>query len=123
MEHEVFIVTGGTAGIGFGISAHILQHKPAKLYLLGKKEEHGEEAQKELEKYGDVSKVEFVKCDLEDLKQVDGVAKELAKLDQIDAVSRTIVKSRVLVTGLTMHYSLSATLVSELVNITKQEMA
>ena len=36
-----------------------------------------------------MSKVEFVKCDLEDLKQVDGVAKELAKLDQIDAVSCT----------------------------------
>ena len=41
---------------------------------------------KEFEKYGDVSKVEFVKCELEDLKQVDKVAKELSKLPKIDGV-------------------------------------
>ena len=35
---QVFVVTGGSAGIGFGICAHILQHNPAALYLLGKKE-------------------------------------------------------------------------------------
>ena len=87
LSGKVFVVTGGTAGIGFGISAHILQHNPAKLYLLGKKEEHGEQAQKELEKYGDVSKVEFTQCDFENLKQVDEVAKKLAKLEKLDAVS------------------------------------
>jgi len=86
LSHKVYIVTGGTAGIGFGISAHILQHKPAKLYLLSKKEGHGQEAQKKLEEYGDVNNVEFIQCDFEDLKQVDEVAKDLAKLDRLDAL-------------------------------------
>jgi len=86
LSHKVYIVTGGTAGIGFGISAHILQHNPAKLYLLSKKEAHGQEAQKKLEEYGDVNKVEFIQCDFEDLKQVDQVAKNLAKLERLDAL-------------------------------------
>ncbi|KAI1378038.1 NAD(P)-binding protein [Hypoxylon crocopeplum] len=87
LSGKVFVVTGGSAGIGYGISAHILQHNPAKLYLLGKKEEHLAEAEEGLKKYGDVSRVEFVKCELEDLKQTDEVARDLAsKLDRLDAL-------------------------------------
>jgi len=87
LSGKVYIITGGTAGIGFGIAAHILQHNPEKLYLLSKKEEHAEEAQEELKKYGDVGKVEWKKCDLEDLKQTDEVAKELkSKLERLDAL-------------------------------------
>ncbi|KAL9115776.1 MAG: hypothetical protein Q9227_000144 [Pyrenula ochraceoflavens] len=87
LSGKVYIVTGGTAGIGFGISAHILQHQPAALYLLGKKEEHGTEAQEELKKYGDVSKVQWLQCDLEDLKQTDSIAKHLlSTLDRLDAL-------------------------------------
>jgi WW domain-containing oxidoreductase len=80
-------VTGGSAGIGFGICAHILQHNPAALYLLGKKEEHIEQAVERLKEYGDVSKVHTKQIELEDLKQTDQVAKELAsKLDRLDAL-------------------------------------
>jgi NAD(P)-dependent dehydrogenase (short-subunit alcohol dehydrogenase family) len=89
LSGKVYVITGGTAGIGFGITAHVLQHNPAKVYILSKKEEHADEAQQELQKYGDVSKVEWMKCDLEDLKQTDEVAKELKqKLDRLDAVCR-----------------------------------
>jgi NAD(P)-dependent dehydrogenase (short-subunit alcohol dehydrogenase family) len=85
---KVYVITGGTAGIGFGITAHILQHNPDKIYLLSKKEEHADEAQEALLKYGDVTKVEWMKCDLEDLKQTDEVAKELKeRLTRLDAVS------------------------------------
>ena len=45
------------------------------------------EAQEELKKYGDVSKVEWKQCNLEDLNQTDKVAKELSKLDRLDSVS------------------------------------
>jgi len=83
----VYIITGGTAGIGFGITAHMLQHNAAKIYLLSQKEEHAVEAMEELKKYGDASRVEWVQCDLKSLKQTDGVAKKLAGLQQIDAVS------------------------------------
>lgn len=41
----------------------------------------------ELKKYGDTSRVEWVRCDLKSLKQTDEAAKQLASLEQIDAVS------------------------------------
>ncbi|KAI1770125.1 NAD(P)-binding protein [Hypoxylon cercidicola] len=87
LSGKVFVVTGGSAGIGFGISAHILQHNCAKLYLLGKKEEHLAEAEEELKKYGNVSRVEFIKCELEDLRETDQVARSLeANLERLDAL-------------------------------------
>ena len=84
---QVYVVTGGSAGIGFGIVAHILQHNPAKIYLLSLKEEHAQQALDSLKQYGDPSKVEFVQTQLEDLHQVDQVAKKLkGQLDQLDGV-------------------------------------
>lgn len=84
---KVYIVTGGSAGIGFGIVAHLLQHSPAKIYLLSNKEEHAEEAVQELKKWGDAENiVEWVKCDLADLKMVDEVAERLAAEKRIDGV-------------------------------------
>ncbi|KAL4950404.1 hypothetical protein BDW69DRAFT_187380 [Aspergillus filifer] len=74
---KTYVVTGGSAGIGFGLCAHILQHNPKALYLLGKKEEHIEEAIEGLKKYGDVSRVHSIQIELEDLKGTDKVAKEL----------------------------------------------
>lgn len=84
--YQVYIVTGGTAGIGFGLTAHLLQHKASKILLLSQKEEHAEEAIEELKKYGDASKVHWVQCDLKDLKKTDEVAKQLTSEKQIDAV-------------------------------------
>ncbi|KAL3474808.1 hypothetical protein BJX99DRAFT_231005 [Aspergillus californicus] len=87
LSGNVYIVTGGSAGIGFGICAHILQHNPAALYLLGKKEEHIQEATDGLKKYGDISKVHSVQIELEDLKQTDEVAQDLAsKLPRLDGL-------------------------------------
>lgn len=87
LSGRVFVVTGGSAGIGFGISAHILQHNCKKLYLLGKKQEHLDEASEALKKYGDVSRVEFVQVEFEDLHQTDEVSKKLAsELERLDAL-------------------------------------
>ncbi|EON66148.1 hypothetical protein W97_05391 [Coniosporium apollinis CBS 100218] len=87
LSGKTYIVTGGTAGIGFGISAHLLQHNPTKLIMISKKEEHGQEAIEGLKKYGDVDKVQFIQCDFEDLKSVDKVAKELSEsLQQLDGL-------------------------------------
>jgi WW domain-containing oxidoreductase len=83
----VYVVTGGSAGIGYGIVAHILQHNPEKIYLLSNKEQHADEAQEALKEWGDTSKVEWRKCNLEDLKQTDDVAKQLVKeLSRLDAL-------------------------------------
>ncbi|KAI1356584.1 NAD(P)-binding protein [Xylaria sp. FL0043] len=87
LSGRVYIVTGGSAGIGYGIAGHILQHNCARLYLVGKKEEHLSEAQNLLQKYGDVSRIELVQCDLEDLQQTHEVAKRLASdLQRLDAL-------------------------------------
>ena len=85
----MYIVTGGTAGIGFGITAHLLQHNASKIILVSQKEEHAEEAKEELKKYGDASRVHWVQCDLKDLKRTNEVAQELKSERQIDAVRGT----------------------------------
>jgi WW domain-containing oxidoreductase len=84
---QVYVVTGGSAGIGFGIVAHILQHNPSKVYLLSNKEHHATDAQTELAKWGDATKVEWRQCNLQSLKQTDEVAKQLStELDRLDAL-------------------------------------
>ncbi|KAF2718639.1 NAD(P)-binding protein [Polychaeton citri CBS 116435] len=85
---KVYIVTGGTKGIGFGICAHILEHNPEKLYILGSRDESLCEAYAELKVYGDVSaKVEPIKCDLNNLNEVHEVARKLlSELQRLDAL-------------------------------------
>ena len=87
LSGKTFIVTGGSAGIGYGICAHLLQHNLAKLYLLGNKEQHLSEAEEGLAKFGDTSKIETIQVDLQDLCQTDRVAKDLAsRLTQLDGL-------------------------------------
>ena len=84
---KIYIITGGSAGIGFGIVAHILQHNAAKILLLSNKKQHAEEAMEELKSFGDTDRVHWVHCDLSSLKQTDKVAKKLYNEEkQIDAV-------------------------------------
>ncbi|KAK2603177.1 hypothetical protein N8I77_009655 [Diaporthe amygdali] len=87
LSGKVFIVTGGSAGIGFGICAHLLQQGPKRIYLIGKKEQHLAEANEALKKYGDVQRISLVQVDLEDLKETDQAAKKLAAdLPRLDAL-------------------------------------
>jgi WW domain-containing oxidoreductase len=78
---------GGSAGIGFGIAAHLLQHNPAKIYLLSNKEEHADDAIEELKKFGEPGRVEWIKCNLTNLNQTDEVAKKLkGELKLLDGI-------------------------------------
>lgn len=87
LSGKVYVLTGGSAGIGSGIAAHLLQHNCQQLYLLGKKEEHLAEAEEGLRKYGDTSRVVPMQIELEDLHQTDGVAKQLAStLGRLDGL-------------------------------------
>ncbi|KAL8832310.1 MAG: hypothetical protein Q9191_000364 [Dirinaria sp. TL-2023a] len=86
LDGRVYVVTGGTAGIGFGITAHLLQHNAARVIVLSQKEEHADESKEELKKYGDESRIEWIQLDLKDLKQTDKVAKRLTNERQIDAL-------------------------------------
>ncbi|KAI9804553.1 MAG: hypothetical protein M1825_001453 [Sarcosagium campestre] len=87
LADKIYVVTGGSAGIGFGIVAHLLQQNPAKVYLLSNKAQHADEAVEELKKWGDTQKVEWIKCDLANLKQTDEVAKKLkSELSTLDGL-------------------------------------
>ncbi|KAF2736251.1 NAD(P)-binding protein [Polyplosphaeria fusca] len=87
LNGKVYVVTGGSAGIGYGIVAHLLQHNPSKIYLLSNKEEHAAEAKSSLQERGDEEKVEWQQCNLQSLKQTDEVAKTLAaKLERLDGL-------------------------------------
>lgn len=84
---QVHLVTGGSAGIGFGIVAHLLQHNPEKIYLLSNKEEHAQEAIDELKQFGNPDKVEWIQTNFADMSQTDQVAKTLAgKLTRLDSL-------------------------------------
>lgn len=79
---KTYLVTGGSTGIGFGICAHLLQHN-ARILLLSNKEDHAEDALEELREYGDIKLVEWVKCDLADLKATDAVAKQILEQESV----------------------------------------
>ncbi|KIW70160.1 hypothetical protein, variant [Phialophora macrospora] len=82
-----YIVTGGSAGIGFGIAAHLIQHNAENVTILSNKEDHAQSALEELKEFGDATKAHWVKCDLEDLAFTDRVADELASSqDRLDGL-------------------------------------
>lgn len=86
LSGKIYIVTGGSPGIGHGISGHILQQNHAGLYLLGKREKHPE-VDKGLKQYGHVGCVEFVQYGFEDLRQTDKFGKQLVfHLERLDAL-------------------------------------
>jgi len=87
LSGKSYIVTGGSAGIGFGIAAHLLQHKAENVTILSHKEEHASSALEELKEYGDATKAHWIQCDLEDLKFTEKVANELASSqDRLDGL-------------------------------------
>ncbi len=77
LSGQVYIVTGASAGIGFGIAAQLLQRNASKIIILSSGEERGKKAIQDLQAYGDSSRARFVKCNLSDLKDSDHVAKSL----------------------------------------------
>ena len=87
-------MTGGSAGIGFGIVANLLHHNAAKIIILSSNAENYSRARKDLEEWGDVSRLDWIQCDLTDLAQVDDVAKKLRSTEKrIDGVGSSTVLS------------------------------
>jgi len=82
---RVAIVTGGAFGIGFEISrAFVLNN--ARVIMVNRKEEHGQDAIDKIKKEaGDDAKIEWVQCDVGNLKEVrevfSGIAEREKRLD------------------------------------------
>jgi len=84
------VITGGAEGIGEEIARFFALYG-AKVILVNRKKEHGDEAIRwitdECRKEGKNAQVEWVGCDLGELKQVKEVFSGLAKkLDRLDLV-------------------------------------
>ncbi|KAL1601450.1 hypothetical protein SLS60_006365 [Paraconiothyrium brasiliense] len=88
LSGKVAVVTGGSEGIGYGVTHTLLSHNISKLFIISLesdiasdainaiKGEMGEEAAK---------KIEWLQCDLSDWEQTSKVAFEIAnKTDRID---------------------------------------
>ncbi|KAI9789942.1 MAG: hypothetical protein M1833_002135, partial [Piccolia ochrophora] len=87
---KIAVITGGQAGIGREITAQLLLHDIAKVYILGRSEIKYDEAkrhwheQKGLARDDVEARTEFVKCDLSDIRDVKRAADLLLqKLDRL----------------------------------------
>ena len=87
LSGRVALVTGGANGIGFQISRQFAQAK-AKVVMINRKEEQGDEAIKQIKEETPGADVDWVGCDLGNLKEVKHVFSDLRnKLDRLDLVS------------------------------------
>lgn len=90
---QVYIITGGSAGIGYGIVRGLLSKNASKIIFLSANDVNGRislaTAQDELTPT-DRDRVEWVQCDFADLKDTDRVSCELRdrfKDGRLDGVS------------------------------------
>ncbi|EEB91227.1 hypothetical protein MPER_10449 [Moniliophthora perniciosa FA553] len=81
LQGRTAIVTGATNGIGYEV-AKALAEAQAKVILLSRKEEKGEEAIQEIKKLQPTADVHFTSCDLGNLKQVREVSDRLRSSEE-----------------------------------------
>ncbi|KAI0431038.1 oxidoreductase bli-4 [Xylaria sp. FL1042] len=79
---KVAVVTGGSEGIGYGITYTLLRHNIAKIYILSTSEQVVEGAKKAIAtelSQAAADKTEWLQCDLADWKKTQKVAKQIRK--------------------------------------------
>ncbi|RSL39979.1 hypothetical protein CEP53_013670 [Fusarium sp. AF-6] len=76
LEGKVFVVTGGTSGIGYQI-ARAIHATGADLYITGRDSQKGESVAAELAEDGRPGRVSFVKTELDSLESVRNGAAEI----------------------------------------------
>jgi NAD(P)-dependent dehydrogenase (short-subunit alcohol dehydrogenase family) len=91
LDGKVAVVTGGQAGIGEEIVAQLLLHNVRKVYIVARSKSKYLRAQETWrQRHGIVlsendDRVEFIQCDLGDIKSVKDAADEItAKTDRLD---------------------------------------
>lgn len=89
LSGRVAIVTGGALGIGYEVSRAFAK-AGAKVIMVNRKEEQGDEAIAKIKKETPEAKIEWVGCDLGTLSEVkevfSGLAKKEERLDLVSAL-------------------------------------
>ncbi|KAI0860747.1 retinol dehydrogenase 12 [Xylaria cubensis] len=79
---KVAVVTGGSEGIGYGVTYTLLKHNVAKLYILSTSEEVVKGAKEAIAKelgQAAADKTRWFQCDISDWKKTKEVAEEIKK--------------------------------------------
>jgi NAD(P)-dependent dehydrogenase (short-subunit alcohol dehydrogenase family) len=88
LKDKVAVCTGGNSGIGREIVSQLLAHDISKVYVLARSAEKFQDAMtywKENQARDAETRVEFIQCDLGDLRSVKKVADDLIRtLDRLD---------------------------------------
>nr|POE53364.1 putative oxidoreductase bli-4, mitochondrial [Quercus suber] len=88
LSGKTAVLTGGSEGIGFGVSHTLIKHNISKLIIISLRQEVLDEATKAIDEEfgaGTSNKIVFKQCDLSDWDQTAKVAKEIAdSVDKID---------------------------------------
>lgn len=88
MTGKVAVVTGGSEGIGYGITYSLLERDIGKLYILSMHDEVVQDAKKAVaEELGrdKADRMEWIKCDLTDWSQTKKVAEQIKNsTDRLD---------------------------------------
>lgn len=84
IKDQVVVITGGTGVLGRAIGSH-LAHEGAKVILLGRRKNVGEELAEDIRKQG--GHATFMVCDVTDIKAVNQVRDEVVRLyGRVDAL-------------------------------------
>lgn len=108
LDGRVALITGGAFGIGFEIAKAFVQNK-ARVIMVNRKEDQGDDAIKKIkEEVGEHAQIEWVGCDMGNLKEVKKVFTELReKESRMDLVSlvrcRDFKGARILLLTLCVH--------------------
>lgn len=84
IKDQVVVITGGTGVLGRAIGSH-LAHEGAKVVLLGRRKDVGEELAEDIHKQG--GHATFMVCDVTDIEAVNQVRDEVVRLyGRVDAL-------------------------------------
>lgn len=84
IKNQVVVITGGTGVLGRAIGSH-LAHEGAKVVLLGRRKDVGEELAEDIRKQG--GHATFMVCDVTDIEAVNQVRDEVVRLyGRVDAL-------------------------------------
>lgn len=85
MKGKNVVITGGNAGIGLATSK-ALAKKGARVIIMSRTAERGNEAVEEVKAYAGHDNVEMLQCDLASQKQIRQAAEKLNELDRLDVL-------------------------------------